>query len=231
MTTWLDEESALDWTSARQVHERSRRILDRLAADKDALSRLVFEIEHDPVRLRESEVHPLINRLILYHAPERDITIRLHMSPGARELVPHDHKYTFTARVLHGAYVHVWRRREDQRDRSAGVDGDFDSTDLAPGMVTIERPGSAYTFGHPLVHQTIMLPGTVTLFMRGPRTKSRSHAAMDMLPQADTWDRPYEEGKPKHANGQRPVTVEEYVGMREELVTHGLVHDLRLAAG
>jgi predicted metal-dependent enzyme (double-stranded beta helix superfamily) len=220
VATWLDDESAVDWTNLRDVSARSRDLLDRLADDRELLSELVFGIEHDELRLRESEVHPLINRLILYQADDRGITIRLHMSPGARELVPHDHKYTFTARVLTGAYVHVWRRKDAEVP-------DFESGDLAPGVVTIERPGSAYTFGHQLVHQTIMVPGTVTLFMRGPRMKDRSHAALDMLPQADKWDRPFDAGKPKHARGQRPVTRDEYLQMRADLVGRGLIDDPR----
>ncbi|MEV5581528.1 hypothetical protein [Streptomyces parvus] len=220
MTNWLDEVPAFDWSNARSVHRQCRSVLTRLAGDRPLLSRLVHEIEHDPKRLAESEIHPLINRLIAYQDDERGFQIRVHMSPGSRELVPHDHKYTFTAYVLAGAYVHVWRRRTDT------AEGDFTSTDIQPGIVSIERPGTCYTFGSPLVHQTIMLPGTVTLFMRGPREKPRSHAALDMWPEADQFPPSYEQGKPKHANGQRPVTVDEYRSMRSQLITRGLIDEL-----
>ncbi|OKI09458.1 hypothetical protein A6A06_01790 [Streptomyces sp. CB02923] len=214
---WIDELPPFDWDDLRDAHRRCRSVLDRLAGDRGLLSRLVAEIEHDPVRLATSEIHPLINRLILYQDDARHFQVRLHMSPGSRELVPHDHKYSFTAYVLAGAYVHVWRRR------TGTAEGEFTSQDIRPGIVSVERPGTCYTFGSPLIHQTIMLPGTVTLFMRGPRTKQRSHAAMDMLPQADDWPLPSELGKPKHANGQRPVTIEEYRGMCAQLVRQGLI--------
>lgn len=46
------------------------------------------------------------------------------------------------------------------------------------------------------------LPGTVTLFMRGPRAKPQSHAALDMLPEADEWTEAAEAGKSKHARGE-----------------------------
>ncbi|WP_222595068.1 hypothetical protein [Nocardia ninae] len=200
-------------------------MLSRLAEDKDLLTRLVHEIEFDHERLSKSEVHPLINRLILYQDDSRAFQIRLHMSPGSRELVPHDHKYSFTAYVLRGAYLHVWRRRVDRRE------GEFTGADILPGIVTIERPGTCYTFGHPLIHQTIMVPGTVTLFMRGPRVKGRSHAALDMLPQAEQWPPPAEAGKPTHANGQRPVTMAEYQAMRARLVAEGLIDDISAAHG
>ncbi|WP_241002870.1 hypothetical protein [Streptomyces sp. CB01881] len=221
---WIDHLPALDWTNLRAGHRQARSVLTRLAGDRELLTRLVHEIEHDEQRMTASEIHPLINRLILYQDDARGFQIRLHMSPGSRELVPHDHKYTFTAYVLQGAYVHVWRRRADRGE------GEFTGDDIRPGIVSIERPGTCYTFGHPLIHQTIMVPGTVTLFMRGPRVKQRSHAALDMLPQADNWPPPSELGKPKHANGQRPVTLDEYRAMRAQLVDSGLI-DVISASG
>ncbi|MCX4681481.1 hypothetical protein OG413_40495 [Streptomyces sp. NBC_01433] len=216
-TNWLEELPALDDNDLRLAHRRSRDILLRLGADRRLLTQLVGEIEHDPQRMTESEVHPLINRLVIYQDDARGFQIRLHMSPGARELVPHDHKYTFTTLVLAGAYIHVWRRRTD------GGEGEFTAEDLQPGLITVERPGSCYTLGHPLVHQTVMLPGTVTLFMRGPRAKTRSNAALDMLPAADEWPEASQSGKPKHARGQRPVTAAEYHAMRRQLVAQEII--------
>ncbi|MFE0045214.1 hypothetical protein [Streptomyces albireticuli] len=216
-SNWLDH-LTVDHRDLRTAHSRRAQILNRLAADKPLLTELVHGIEHNPRLLHESEVHPLIHRLVLYQDDARGFQIRLHLSPGhGDELVPHDHKYSFTTRILAGAYTHVWRRRTDTSD------GEFTAADLTPGIVTIERPDSCYTLGHPLVHQTLMLPGTVTLFMRGPREKDRSHAALDMLPQADTWPSPAEAGKPKHAGGQRPVTGNEYRVMRDQLAKQGII--------
>ncbi|WP_332757128.1 hypothetical protein [Streptomyces sp. MT206] len=215
--SWLDDLPAIDDTDLRASHRARSEILERLGADQTLLTRLVHEIEHDPHRLAESEIHPLINRLVLYQDDARGLQIRLHMSPGSRELVPHDHKYSFTVKILKGAYIHVWRRR------TGTSEGEFTAADIEPGVITIERPGSAYTLGHPMIHQTVMLPGTVTLFIRGPRAKGRSHAALDMLPAADDWPEASQAGKPKHARGQRPVTMDEYRAMRQQLVDQGVI--------
>ncbi|MEW1548324.1 hypothetical protein [Streptomyces tsukubensis] len=94
------------------------------AADRPLLTRLVTGIEHDERLLAESEIHPLINRLVLYQDDARHLQVRLHLSPGTRELVHHDHKYSFSVLVLRGAYVHVWRRRTGP--------GDFTSGDIPP---------------------------------------------------------------------------------------------------
>ncbi|MEU7829507.1 hypothetical protein [Nonomuraea sp. NPDC049129] len=215
---WLDELEPLDWKDLRGAHRRTRAILSRLAADKDLLTQRVRSIELDADRLKASEVHPLINRLILHQSDPQGFHIRLHMSPGSRDLVPHDHKYSFSAYVLRGGYIHVWRRRSDDGD------GEFLSHQVSAAIASVEREGSCYTFGHPLIHQTAMLPGTVSLFIRGPREKVRSHAALDLLPQADSWGAPAEAGKPKHANGQRPITLEELRQMRSQLEELAVIH-------
>lgn len=57
-TNWLEELPALDDSDLRLAHRRSRDILLRLGADRRLLTQLVGEIEHDPQRMTESEVHP-----------------------------------------------------------------------------------------------------------------------------------------------------------------------------
>ncbi|MBT2392363.1 hypothetical protein J7E87_23800 [Streptomyces sp. ISL-1] len=129
--------------------------------------------------------------------------------------VPHDHSYNFATRILTGGYGHIVRRRTDTGE------GEFTSTDLLPGIVAIERPGSSYTLGHPMVHQAVMLPGTVTLFVRGPRLKSRSHAVADLMPSVGTWPARAEPGSgPRHS---RPASLDEYRAMRDELARQGLI--------
>lgn len=222
---WLDDVPPVDWSDLRTAYRVTREILTQLAADKDVLTARVRSIAEDPQRLAASETHPLINRLILHQGDEQGFHIRLHMSPGMRDLVPHDHKYSFTAYVLRGGYVHVWRRRHDPE-----ID-EFDSQGVSAAIASVERAGSCYTFGHPLVHQTSMLPGTVSLFIRGPREKERSHAALDLIPQADEWGAPADMGKPKHANGQRPITLEELGSMTSQLANLGVIHQTPALAG
>lgn len=216
--SWLDDVPRIDWSNLRIAYGRTREVLRRLASDKELLTERVRSIEDDAERFLASEVHPLINRLILHQGDEQGFHIRLHISPGMRDLVPHDHKYSFTAYVLRGGYVHVWRRRH------APTVDEFDSHGVSAAIASIERQGSCYTFGHPLVHQTAMLPGTVSLFIRGPREKERSHAALDLLPQADEWGSPAEAGKPQHANGQRPITHGELRAMISQLEDLDVIH-------
>jgi hypothetical protein len=215
--TWLAGVPSLDILDLREVQRISRALLDRLADDRDLLTRLVGEVLHDPERLAASRVTLLLNRLSLYQAPDRGFEVRLNMNPRPdNQLVPHDHCYAFAARILTGGYVHVVRRRTN------GWDGPFTKADLKPGIVTVERPGSAYTLDHSMVHQAVMEPDTVTLVVRGPRRKRLSHAAEELMPPKETWPDPAVSGGP--AVESRPATVDEYASMRHYLIRCRLIN-------
>ncbi|MFF7597652.1 hypothetical protein [Streptomyces mirabilis] len=213
--------SEIDWDNPRRSGRQARKLLGRLGSDRDLLSQIVLGIASDPLRLGRSERHPLMHRLSLYEDPERRCQLRLHFFTGRdRDLVPHDHKYPFSAHVLSGGYLHVWNRRTDEAQA-----GDFTSEDVTPGIVTLERAGTGYTFQHTLVHQTIVLPGTVSLFLRGPKRQDRWHAAGDMLHLLNGYEAPTADKKP-HL-GAEPITLDEFLAIRDDLVRRGIITDRR----
>lgn len=75
--------------------------------------------------------------------------------------------------------MHATSRRTDSWH------SDFSSKDLMPAVVTVEQAGSTYALGAPMVHQAVMVPGTVTLFLRGPYGTDRAHAATDRCPTSE----------------------------------------------
>ncbi|MFG2632193.1 hypothetical protein [Streptomyces sp. NPDC048473] len=199
------------------MQDISRALLDRLAEDTKLLTQLIDEIPLDAERLANSRVTLLLNRLSLYHAPDRGFEIRMNMNPRLdNQLVPHDHCYPFATRILAGGYVHVVRRRTDEWE------GPISGTDLEPAIVTIERPGSAYTLGHQMVHQAVMEPDTVTLFVRGPRRKSASNAVAELMPSRDAW--PTAAEPDREPAESRPATLHEYRMMRSYLARRHLIH-------
>ncbi|MGW6457497.1 hypothetical protein ACWF94_16525 [Streptomyces sp. NPDC055078] len=172
---WLSTEVDIDWADLRSAHAQCRSVLGRLVADRPLLTSLVQRLADDRKLLADADHHPVMDRLTLWNDPGRGIYLRLHISPGTNELIPHDHKYSFTTYIVRGSYTHVWRRRE------GSYEGDFTSDQVPLGLVTSERVGSCYTLGYSLIHQTVMEADTVTLFMRGPKQQARSYAALDML--------------------------------------------------
>jgi len=142
----------VNWDNPRQCAADTSAALRALADDRELLTGLVTSIGCDPGRLARCETNPLINRLVLAEdASGADRwQLRLHIfQDGRLELIPHDHKYPFAVHVLTGGYAQVWNRRTSGRQT-----GPFTSTDLAPGLVTLEHPGTAYLFSDSLVHQT-----------------------------------------------------------------------------
>ncbi|OKI09460.1 hypothetical protein A6A06_01800 [Streptomyces sp. CB02923] len=212
-----EEISRIDWDDPRKSARQCRGLLGRLAADRGLLTELVRGTERDPRRFGRSESHPLMSKLCLYEDPERRCQLRLHAFTGReRDLVPHDHKYPFSAYVLAGGYVHVWNRRTD-----ATCSGEFTSRDLAAGVVALERPGSCYTFQHSLVHQTIVMPDTVSLFLRGPKRQSRWHAAGDMLHLLDGYEAPRPGGRSHQ--GSVPLSPDQFHAVRADLEQRGII--------
>ncbi|MFE9559041.1 hypothetical protein ACFYOD_37045 [Streptomyces sp. NPDC006703] len=214
--SWLDDVPSLDLPDLRSAERISRDVLNRLANDRALISRLVDEIPHDAERLANSRVTLLLNRLSLYQATGRGFEIRMNMNPRpANQLIPHDHCYDFATRILTGGYVHVVRRRCD------GGQGPFSADDLELGIVTVERPGSAYTLGHQMVHQAVMEPDTVTLFIRGPRRKRSSNSVAAMVPPRESWPAPAEPHQDPAES--RPATLAEYHLMRQYLHERRLI--------
>ncbi|AUY54599.1 hypothetical protein EH183_30570 [Streptomyces sp. CB01881] len=209
----------IDWTDLRSAHAQCRSVLRRLAADSSLLTHLVDRLADDKDLLADADHHPVMDRLTLWHDPDRGIYLRLHVSPGTNELIPHDHKYSFTTYILRGSYTHVWRRRE------GSYQGDFTSDQAPLGLVTSERVGSCYTLGYSLIHQTVMEAGTVTLFMRGPKEQARSYAALDMLDRltVDAATEPVASEQRRHTDGERGLGFDEYLRLRDRLSAQGVL--------
>lgn len=216
---WLSTEVTIDWTDLRAAHAQCRSVLRRLAADRSLLTSLVDRLADDKELLADADHHPVMDRLTLWRDAKRGIYLRLHVSPGTNELIPHDHKYSFTTYILHGSYTHVWRRRE------GSYHGDFTSDEAPLGLVTNERVGSCYTLGFSLIHQTVMEADTVTLFMRGPKQQTRSYAALDMLDRlvVDTAAEPVAPAKRRHTDGERGLGFDEYIRLRDHLSALGVL--------
>jgi hypothetical protein len=94
--------------------------------------------------------------------------IRLHVFSADYFDRPHNHRWTYTSRILTGAYTHVLY----------GTDHDFtnevDVAALAARPVRIEEPGDTYTLHHSMIHSvTAHGEAAVRLIVRGPAVKDR----------------------------------------------------------
>ncbi|MFE2723960.1 hypothetical protein [Kitasatospora sp. NPDC059327] len=166
----------IDWNDLHHAAPTLRHILRAIADNRRLLTDLVEGSRTTPRLFHRGEHHPVMSRLVLAEPDDRAWALRLHVFHGAeRDLIPHTHKRPFGAHILAGGYLHAWQRRTDGQDA-----GPFTSHTLTPGIVALETPGSDYLLGDPLIHQTIMEAGTVTLFASGPDRQPTWWAATDM---------------------------------------------------
>ena len=112
------------------------------------------------------EHYDILDQLVLHDDPD-GWRIRLHVFSADYFDRPHNHRWTYTSRILTGSYTHVLY----------GTDHDFthevDVATLTPRLVRIEEPGDTYTLHHSMIHSVMAHGEVVTLIVRGPAVKER----------------------------------------------------------
>lgn len=180
----------LDWSNFDEAGRRSRELLHALSEDKKALAELVERSGEVDALFEKCERHFLLDYMVLYDALERGFRLRLHFSTENHRDRPHDHRFSFSSRILRGGYRHTWYRMvtsggmyegagDDVARRSMDIlhpdeRGSWGVKDLQPILVRDELPGNCYSLHHTVIHTTFTMPMTVSLFIRGPAEKERS---------------------------------------------------------
>lgn len=158
----------IDWDNLEQTAATSSAVLEQLAADPDLVQQAMGSARDDE-HLRElCEHYDILDKVVLYDDPAGLFRIRLHVfRPGYFDR-PHNHRWTYSSRVLSGAYRHFIYAATDESS-----DEPTDLSALEPTMIRVERPGSAYTLHHSAVHSVVAEPWTISLIVRGPARKDR----------------------------------------------------------
>ncbi|MFD4394349.1 hypothetical protein [Kitasatospora sp. NPDC058478] len=169
------ELDTIDWDRARDSATTARSILRQLADNRPLLTEMVEAVPRTPELMGRCEHHPLMSRMVLADRPG-GWCLRLHrFEHDEKDLIPHTHRRAIYSHILYGGYLQVWHRRTDGHQG-----GPFSTMDLTPAVMSIEAPGADYMLGDPLIHQTIMQPGTVSLFLSGPARQDQWWPASDL---------------------------------------------------
>jgi hypothetical protein len=157
----------LDWTDLTAVTAASDTLLAALDADRPTLRALVDHALGDPHLLRLCEHYDILDKIVLHDDPA-GWRLRLHLFlPGYYDR-PHNHRWNYFSRILHGSYTHTLYGTDDQLS-----DDDIDVTSLLPRMVRTESAGDFYTLHHSMIHSVIAEPYTASLIVRGPAVKDQ----------------------------------------------------------
>lgn len=169
----------LDWADLPALHETTRDLLAEIAADQDSLRAMIDSVREQPNLMQLCERHRLLDKIVVYDGAN-GLRLRVHISTREHRDRPHDHRFSFTSRIITGGYRHTrhelvgdidpsipWHVQEDAEARLIGARAE-------PRFSTHQTAGSTYSLHHTEVHTTFTTPDTVSLFLRGPAEKERS---------------------------------------------------------
>lgn len=146
------------------------KLLTALDADRLMLRSLIEEAADNPELVQLCEHYDILDKLVLHDDPT-GWRLRVHVfAPGYFDR-PHNHRWSYASRVLHGSYTHTLYGTDDgQLDMKAPH---VDVAALQPRMVRTEQAGHTYTLHHSMIHAVTAQPYTTTLVVRGPAVKHR----------------------------------------------------------
>lgn len=218
------DELDVDWTDLPKAHQTTRELLAELAADKQGLRTLIDRVREEPSLMAMCERHRLLDKIVVYDGGERGFRLRVHISTREHRDRPHDHRFSFTSRILTGGYRHTRHELVGELDESIpwhvqeDIDAALSTARAVPRFVTQQTGGSTYSLHHTEVHTTFTTPDTVSLFLRGPSEKERS-----LITERETGRLWWRYGADKEKQDRRvrkvmkPAEYEELVGRLDKL--------------
>ncbi|MFB7947256.1 hypothetical protein ACFC6L_20330 [Kitasatospora phosalacinea] len=156
----------LDWEDITGVHRVAAPVLAQIAGNRELMRELVLGARQDEQLWPKCEEGVVEDKIVLWDDPDRGYRLRLRMSTGHQEEMPHQHRFSFSNLVLRGTYLH----------RNYQVDGTFGEGTTVEDVHTLcvheDIAGHCFTIHHDAVHST-PLPtlGTINLVLRGPAVK------------------------------------------------------------
>jgi hypothetical protein len=174
---WLSEDEVLevmrelpsiDWQDFEQAAELGGRVARRIGDDKRLLGGLLQRVSNVPRLRAKCEIHAFDDKIVLWDEPEKGLRIRLRLANVDQYERVHNHRFSFTAYLLHGVYHHTLYATDQVLDENADV------TRFWPRFVREERAGDVLTLHHEQLHTTITDPDTVSLMIQSPAQKDRA---------------------------------------------------------
>lgn len=159
--------SCVAWDDLAQVHDAADKALTSLA-DPAILAAFWDRMAGDEELCRAAESFNAFRKFVLHDNRTAGFRVRLHMFSDLMVEEAHNHRASFSARVLRGSYRHVLYGSVEEVWRGGA---EVPEQRPEPRFVQDQPPGSSYTLHHAFVHSTYALPETVSLVIQGPRVR------------------------------------------------------------
>lgn len=161
--------TSCDFDDLTSVNAAADKLLTALDTDRALLRALVDAAVDNPDLVWLCEHYDTLDKIVLHDDPAR-WRLRLHIfAPGYVDR-PHNHRWAYTSRILHGSYTHTLYGTDERLDPTSDT---LDVAALTPRMVRTEQPGHTYTLHHSMIHSVTAQPYTTSLIVRGPAVKDR----------------------------------------------------------
>lgn len=200
---------ALDWDDLAEVNAVSAELLEALDDDRKELRSLLESAAATPELVGLSERLDHLEKIVLHDDPS-GWRLRLHLFVLPCADWPHSHRWTFTSRILEGGYRH------DFYGSVVGV-APGDSPSLLASRD--ERRGDCYTLHCDMIHTALGVPGTVSLLVRGP--KSRDRFLVTDVATGAAWWRYGAADEPDDIVSSKQMTAEHLSRCTEGLIERG----------
>lgn len=157
----------VDWDDTGSILRTAESIFDAITHESDLLTTLLDNLATDTHLRAMCEGYDFMDKLVLYDSLDHQIRLRLHLYRSGYFDRPHNHRWPFASRILHGSYLHRLYGRDDQFTE------DTDPDTLTPILERVERPGSTYALQHTSVHTVQAEADSISILLRGPAAKER----------------------------------------------------------
>ncbi|MEU6073687.1 hypothetical protein [Micromonospora sp. NPDC047074] len=156
------------WDDIEAAAEVAERIARRIGEDKEVLRLLVDRVLRTPELREQCACHALDDKIVIWDEPEKGLQIQLRLANTSQYERVHNHRYSFTALILAGAYNHTLYATDQPLDETADV------TRFWPHFLREEQAGRCITLDHEQLHTTTTEPETVLLVIQSTAQKQRA---------------------------------------------------------
>ncbi|PWU15156.1 MAG: hypothetical protein C5B45_03140 [Chlamydiae bacterium] len=155
---------------------KSQEILEDLS-NRRKLKQYLRAVKKDQRLLSLSEHYDILDKVVLY--ADEQCRIRLHIFGDGYFDRPHNHRWSYSSKILSGSYRHTIYSVSPAIDMPT-------MEHLTPILIRRERAGDFYTLHHSQYHSVTASSGTVTLIYRGPAETDRFRV-MDRVSHEAWW--------------------------------------------
>jgi hypothetical protein len=156
------------WDNLEATAETTEAIARRIGDDRALLSALVERAIRTPELREKFECHALDDKIVVWDDQPKGLRIRLRLANSDQYERVHNHRYSFTAYILRGAYQHTLYATDQPLDETADV------SRFWPYFIREENEGRCITLDHEQLHTTITEPETISLMIQSPARKRRA---------------------------------------------------------